>query len=82
MMAFLIIPFILYCGYLFLLSINRMTGIFKRQRKFTKKLTNLTEISTSYKQPEESIPEPIPTVTNIQNNYNTTQILIIEASKN
>lgn len=74
-MAWLIISFILFCAYILFRSLNRMFGFIKpREKKF-----QIVKREPETFIAEEIKPDPVPTVTNIQNNYNTTQILIIEA---
>lgn len=75
MMAFLLIVFILFCAWWFLRAMNRMFNI------ITPKLKKSMLPVIKYIKAEEVKPDPIPTVTNIQNNYNTTQIVIIEAER-
>lgn len=75
MMATFLILFILLCAWWFLKSMNRLFNIISpKPRK-----NPLPVIK--YIRAEEVKPDPIPSVTNIQNNYNTTQILIIEQPK-
>lgn len=76
MMAATLLIFIAVCLWVFLRSLNRMFGFIKPKPKKS------TLPVIKYIKAEEVKPDPVPTVTNIQNNYNTTQILIIEASKN
>lgn len=76
MMALILIAFILLCAWWFLRAANRLFGFIKPKPKKS------TLPVIKYIKAEEVKPDPIPTVTNIQNNYNTTQIVIIEASKN
>lgn len=71
-MAVLIIAFLLLMLWIFLRSVNKMFNIVFRAPKKVIPFIHKTE---------ELKAPPVPTVTNIQNNYNTTQILIIESSK-
>ena len=73
-MVILPLLFIAFCLYWFLRSVNRMFGFIKPKPK----KSPLPVIK--YIKAEEIKPEVIPTVTNIQ--YNHTQVIIIEASKN
>ncbi len=64
------------CAWWFLAAANRMFRIIKpKEKKFKPPMIHYTKV-------EEIKPDPTPTVTNIQNNYTTNQVIIIEASKN
>lgn len=73
-MAFILIAFILFCAWICVRSLNRMFGFIKPKPK-----KNPLPV-IKYIKAEEVKPDPVPSVTNIQ--YNHTQVIIIEASKN
>lgn len=69
-MAALLLIFIGACVWWFLRSLNRMFRIFVPKPKPMPFIQHIKA--------EEIKPDPVPTVTNIQNNCNTTQIVIID----
>ncbi len=76
-MAIAIVIFMLLCALWGLSAANKLFGIIKRKPKSFAVIKREPQTYI----PEEIKPDPIPAVTNIQNNY-TTNVIIVEASKN
>ena len=75
-MAIVILIFMGVCLFWGLRAANKLFHLIKPKEKKFKPPT------IHYTKAEERKPDPTPAVTNIQNNFTTNQVIIIEASNN